>query len=86
MTCRTCDLIRGLLMAQGVPAPAVELAVQAAAAAEPIVKKKARKKVSAYQKELGRQLEKLKKKHPRTAMKDLMSKAHAATKKEMKKR
>lgn len=82
------------LQGVGVPAGFSEYIgerVGEAAAAETIkagrkVTKKARKKVSAYQKELGRQLEKLKKKHPRTPMKDLMSRAHAATKKEMKKR
>jgi hypothetical protein len=42
---------------------------------------KARKKVSAYSKELGRQLKKLKKKHPKTAQSALMKRAHAATKK-----
>jgi len=42
---------------------------------------KVRKKVSAYSKELGRQLKKLKKKHPKTAQSALMKKAHSATKK-----
>lgn len=43
-----------------------------------------RKKVSKYQKELGRQLKLLKKKHPRTPITKLMKKAHAATKKALK--
>ena len=42
---------------------------------------KKKRKVSAYQKEFGRQLKKLKKKHPRTPVTRLMKRAHAATKK-----
>lgn len=38
------------------------------------------RKVSPYQKEFGRQLKKLKKKHPRTPVTKLMKRAHAATK------
>ena len=41
---------------------------------------KKKRRVSAYQKEFGRQLKLLKKKHPRTAISKLMKKAHAATK------
>lgn len=48
----------------------------------PMEKKK--RKVSKYQKELGRQLKILKKKHPRTAITRLMRKAHAATRKALK--
>ena len=44
----------------------------------PLPKKK--RKVSAYQKEFGKQLKKLKKKHPRTPVTKLMKRAHAATK------
>jgi len=40
-----------------------------------------RRKVSAYQKEFGKQLKKLKKKHPRTKIGTLMKRAHRATKK-----
>ena len=42
---------------------------------------KAKRKVSAYQKEVGRQLKALKKKHPRTDQTKLMKKAHRAAKK-----
>ena len=42
---------------------------------------KARRKVSGYQKEFGKQFKKLKKKHPRTNVSTLMKKAHRATKK-----
>ncbi|MCP3700197.1 MAG: hypothetical protein GY920_16855 [Aliivibrio sp.] len=43
--------------------------------------KKAKRKVSGYQREFGRQLKKLKKKHPRTKISRLMKRAHTATKK-----
>ena len=46
-------------------------------------KPKKRKK-SKYQRELGRQLKMLKKKHPRTAITKLMKRAHRATKKALK--
>jgi hypothetical protein len=41
---------------------------------------KKKRKVSAYQKEFGRQLKKLKRAHPRTPVTRLMKRAHAATK------
>lgn len=41
--------------------------------------RKAKRKVSAYQKEFGRQLKKLKRAHPRTPVTRLMKRAHAAT-------
>ena len=40
---------------------------------------KKKRKVSAYQREFGRQLKKLKKAHPRTPVTRLMKRAHAAT-------
>lgn len=43
------------------------------------------RKVSAYQKQFGRELKNLKKKHPRTPINRLMKRAHIATKKVMKK-
>lgn len=43
-----------------------------------------KRKRSKYQKELGRQLKMLKKKHPRTAITRLMKRAHRATKKALK--
>lgn len=42
---------------------------------------KPKRKVSAYQKEFGRQLKRLKKKHPKTPVTRLMKRAHAATRK-----
>ena len=50
--------------------------------AEPVPSgKPKRRKRSKYNKELSKQLEKMKKKHPRTKQSALMSKAHAATRK-----
>ena len=49
----------------------------------PDPKPKKRKK-SKYQRELGRQLKMLKKKHPRTRVTALMKRAHRATKKALK--
>jgi hypothetical protein len=43
--------------------------------------KKKKRKVSSYSKEFGIQLKKLKKKHPRTPITNLMKRAHAATRK-----
>ena len=45
---------------------------------------KKKRKVSKYQKEFGRQLKKLKAKHPRTKIKNLMKRAHSATRKALK--
>lgn len=45
---------------------------------------KKKRKVSKYQKEFGKQLKKLKAKHPRTKITRLMKRAHAATRKAMK--
>jgi len=41
---------------------------------------KVKRNVSAYQREFGRQLKKLKRAHPRTKVASLMKRAHAATK------
>ena len=48
--------------------------------------KKKKRKVSKYQKEFGIQLKKLKKKFPRTKIQKLMKRAHAATRKALKKK
>lgn len=45
---------------------------------------KKKRKVSKYQKEFGRQLKKLKAKHPRTKIQNLMKRAHSATRKALK--
>jgi hypothetical protein len=45
-----------------------------------------KKKVSKYQKQLGKELKKLKKKHPRTKMASLMKRAHRAARKKVKRK
>jgi len=47
---------------------------------------KVKRKVSAYSKQFGIELKKLKKKHPRTSVTKLMKRAHTATKKKMPKK
>jgi len=49
-----------------------------------VVKKKAKRQVTKYQREFGVQLKKLKKKHSRTPMHKLMARAHRATKRALK--
>ena len=85
MACRTCDMIRGILMSQGMKEDVADAIAYSAPIrrSEQAVKRKVRKKVSKYHREFGKQMKKLKKKHPKTAMKNLMKKAHAATKRAM---
>lgn len=52
--------------------------------AEKAVKRKVRRKVTKYQKELGKQMKKLKRKHPRSKMSALLKRAHSATKRALK--
>ncbi len=47
----------------------------------PRSKTRRKRKVSGYQKEFGKQLKKLKKKHPRTKISQLMRRTHIATRK-----
>lgn len=54
-------------------------------AAAELLREKPKRKVSKYQKELGRQLKMLKKKHPRTKVTSLMKRAHRATRKALSK-
>lgn len=52
---------------------------------EPILEpKKKKRKTSKYQREFGKQLKALKRKHPRTPVTRLMKRAHRATRKRMK--
>lgn len=55
------------------------------ASEERALSKPKRRKVSKYSREFGRQLKKLKTKHPRTKVTALMKRAHRATRKVMKK-
>ena len=86
LACPTCALLKALLTSVG-----VEPQLSSGIAYSPVVqqveqtvKRKARKKVSKYHREFGKQLKKLKKKHPRTKVQNLMKKAHSATKKALK--
>ena len=54
------------------------------AAILPNLPTKKKRKVSKYQKEFGKQLKKLKAKHPRTKITRLMKRAHSATRKALK--
>ena len=47
----------------------------------PLPSPKKKRKVSKYQKEFGRQMKKLKAKHPRTPVRSLMARGHTATRK-----
>ena len=51
-----------------------------------VLPSKKKRKVSKYQREFGRQLKMLKKKFPRTKIQNLMKRAHAATRKALKKK
>lgn len=84
--CPTCAAIQAILFAKGFSAPvAHEIAYSSPVrGAERKIKAKAKRKVSKYQREFGRQLKKLKKKHPRTPATKLMKRAHSATKRSMK--
>ena len=86
--CATCDIIRGLLLASGRVPPSVADAIADSPPIEALNDKAVRKvkrKVSKYQKEFGKQLKALKRKHPRTKVQNLMKRAHRATKKRLKK-
>ena len=86
MACRTCDMIRGILMSQGMKEDVADAIAYSAPIrrSEKAVKRKVRKKVSKYHREFRKQLKKLKRKHPRSAMKNLMKRAHSATKRALK--
>ncbi len=84
--CPTCILLRALLQSAGVSAPVAEKVAFSPPVqqAEGKVVRKAKKKVSKYQREFGKQLKKLKKKHPKTKIGTLMKRAHRLTKKMLK--
>jgi hypothetical protein len=54
MSCRTCNMIRGLLMAEGVSPQAVEAVMPLVAVAESKIKSTVKRKASAYSKRYGR--------------------------------
>lgn len=71
-------------MSRGIPEPIADPISRLAEPVESAVKRKVKRKVGKYQKEFGRQLRALKRKHPRTATGSLMKRAHRLTKKVMK--
>lgn len=84
MACRTCDIIQGLLLSKGVPLSVADPISQLAEPVEASVKKVVKRKVGKYQREFGRQLRALRRKHPRSQLGTLMKRAHRLTKKVMK--
>jgi len=84
-----CGVMERALIAEGIaPAIAKQLSQRAChpvvGGATRAVAKRGKKVVSKYNKELGKQLKKLKAKHPRTAISGLMKRAHKATKRALK--
>lgn len=70
MACQTCDIIRGLLLAKGVPSPIVDLAIESVARDEEVMKaqarvlgKKVKRKASAYSKRYGKAFKQVAKKY-----------------------
>jgi hypothetical protein len=84
--CPTCILLKALLSSAGVPTPLADKVAysQPVMQAEDRVVRKVKKKVSKYQREFGKQLKNLKKKHPKTQVGTLMKRAHKITKKLLK--
>lgn len=54
MACRTCDIIRGIMMAEGIPSPVVDAVIPLVEAAEVKAVKTVKRKASAYSKKYGR--------------------------------
>jgi len=63
MACRTCAMIRGILMAEGVNPLVVEAAMPLVARAETAVKRKVKRKVSAYSKRYAAAFKRIAKKY-----------------------
>ena len=59
MACRTCDMIRGIMMAEGIPNPIVNATIPLIEAAEVEVVKTVKRKASAYSKKYGRAFKKV---------------------------
>jgi len=78
-------MIRGLLMSNMPGAVEnVRDTIQTVESIAPRTTKKVKKKVSKYSRQLGIELKRLKRKHPRTRISSLMKRAHRATKKAIK--
>ena len=63
MACRTCDLIRGLLMSGGIPDSTADDVVQLATPAIERAEKKVSRKASEYSKKYGKAFKKVAKKY-----------------------
>lgn len=63
MACQTCNIIRGLLLAEGVPAPIIEAGMPYVARAERKVKKTVKRKASAYSRRYAAAFKKVAKKY-----------------------
>lgn len=61
MACRTCDMIRGLLLSQGVPPAVAEASMPLLEIAEAKVEKKIKRKASDYSKKFGKAFKKVQK-------------------------
>ena len=59
MACRTCDMIRGIMMAEGIPDTIVNATIPLVEAAEVKVVKTVKRKASAYSKKYGRAFKKV---------------------------
>lgn len=59
MACRTCNIIRGLLLAEGVSPAIVEASMPIVAQAEEKVKKTIKRKASAYHKRYAREFKRV---------------------------
>ena len=59
MACRTCDMIRGLLLSQGVPASIAEASIPLVAATDEVIKPVVKRKASAYAKRYGKAFKKV---------------------------
>jgi len=66
IACQTCDIIRGLLLARGIPTPLVDLAIESVARDEEVMKaqgrviiKKTKRKATAYARRYGRAFKKV---------------------------
>jgi len=63
VACRTCALIKGIMMAEGVPEPIVDVAMPYVARAETEVKRTVKRKASAYSKRYAKAFKSVAKKY-----------------------
>jgi len=73
--CQTCDIIRGLLLAQGVPQTVIAPIEAAVEKVEKKVVKKGKQKLNRYQKWMKKEMKILRRKHPRMTQSRLMQEA-----------